>query len=741
MPASYQQYPADGLTSTYSIPFPYLDQAHIHLTVNGAEVPFTWQSPSIIKAVSVPPPGATVVIRRSTPTTPQPVDFSEGSVLDPDSLDALAKFCAFVTEELGESPSQGLGASPSGALDARNLRITRLAQGVDPTDAVNKAQLDAVAANAGTGRKGVTIALLGDSLTAQFSVLDEGPGHILERTLTQMGVPSTVVPCGKAGNTFYRSTTQAIYGSQTAVQKVIATNPDVVLVCLGINDTVNSVDGRTAAQVQADATAVFTQLRASLPAAQIYYVGEVPYARDLTSGQVAALKNSQVIPAQMTRRSTGILAGKYSEEILNDNVDAATQARHSAWTALHTHIKSLPTITGSFDVWVQMIHRAGGGSSDRLHFNHAGGVLAAGYMVRGLRGTPKFTPLLSNSYVWWEDPDSLIAAVISGTQPGPAANDALTNGLHPDMWWSGWPVKFRFTPEVTASAEGVFMWTLEGGPPYAPVQFSADGGAWTANIATTSLSGGILAASGGSLMTTLGLSPGAHAFRYSVGDVALGPFTVTVVDGAGSSGGSYTLPAATAAVRGGVRLGDGLAITEGDKLSISPATSAVIGGVKPGTGLSVAADGSLSVKVATAFATGGVKPGTGLSVAADGTLNVTVSGATEGSWQSLSLAGGWAAYTAAGNYPGLRYRIVGNTMQLSGGIYQVGPTGPALGVTIATLPAGQRPAYTGAAAIAGGSQRLASVVVSSDGSVILSVAGDSTVGNIAFFDGATIALN
>lgn len=76
----------------------------------------------------------------------------------------------------------------------------------------------------------------------------------------------------------------------------------------------------------------------------------------------------------------------------------------------------------------------------------------------------------------------------------------------------------------------------------------------------------------------------------------------------------YTLPAATASVRGGIRVqvGNGLNLT-GDLLSSSApaaytlpvATSSVLGGVKAGTGVNIAGDGTLSV---TGGGTGGTIP-------------------------------------------------------------------------------------------------------------------------------------
>ena len=383
---------------------------------------------------------------------------------------------------------------------------------------------------------GLKIAVIGDSLTVQNAVLDESATHILERTLNQMGVPCTVVPCGKNAHTFFRANTAAIYDGVTSVAKAIAEEPGIVLVILGINDTVNAVDGRTIAQVQADALATFTALRAGLPSALIYYVGEVPYAQGLTDPEIADLTNERVTPSAMTLRTTGILDSRWTAEILSDSVDATTQNRHNDWGVLHTYIKTLTQITESFDMWVQRIHRAGGGGVDRLHFNHGGSVLAAGYLLQGLRLQGVFSGLLNNDYPVWEDPDVLITNVITSTNAGLAANANLGGILHPESWFLGWHVTFRVNSNIKSDADGVILWLLLNGPQSELVHFSFDGGAWQSTGVTSDAGGGAMSAAGGSLLPTLSITPGTRQFRYRVGEIVLGPYPVLVT--AATLGGS-----------------------------------------------------------------------------------------------------------------------------------------------------------------------------------------------------------
>ncbi|GHT69617.1 hypothetical protein AGMMS50239_36680 [Bacteroidia bacterium] len=86
--------------------------------------------------------------------------------------------------------------------------------------------------------------------------------------------------------------------------------------------------------------------------------------------------------------------------------------------------------------------------------------------------------------------------------------------------------------------------------------------------------------------------PEATAYTYGVVSPALyAAFT---------SGTSYTLPAATTTVLGGIKVGSNLSVLADGTLnattySLAPATSSTLGGVKVGSNLSVAADGTLSM--------------------------------------------------------------------------------------------------------------------------------------------------
>jgi len=153
MAKSYVTYPGDGVTTTYTVTFPYLAKSHVHVFLGEEETfSFVWVTDSSIK-LDVPSADL-VTIRRLTPTDPL-VDFTDGSVLTETQLDVANLQSLYVCEETIDAaenslgigvPGGGEGESPNDGenWNALNKRIINLASGKDPQDAVNKAQMDAI---------------------------------------------------------------------------------------------------------------------------------------------------------------------------------------------------------------------------------------------------------------------------------------------------------------------------------------------------------------------------------------------------------------------------------------------------------------------------------------------------------------------------------------------------------------------------------------------------------------------
>lgn len=102
MANSYVTYPGDGVQRDFAVPFPYLDRSHVILSVDGASVPFSWFSDTIVRAAAEPASGSIVGVRRSTPTETRIVEFQNGSALDDDELNLAMKQAFYIAQEAAD---------------------------------------------------------------------------------------------------------------------------------------------------------------------------------------------------------------------------------------------------------------------------------------------------------------------------------------------------------------------------------------------------------------------------------------------------------------------------------------------------------------------------------------------------------------------------------------------------------------------------------------------------------------
>lgn len=139
MAYSYIEYTADGLTSTFTVPFSYVDQDEISVFTNGSEIQnFDFTSQSTINITPAPASNAVVRIQRSTNLTDRAVDFVNGAVLSEEDLDTALIQVFNAAQEAVDKVSETIGKTPDGTFDAQDRRIKNVADPVNDTDAANK---------------------------------------------------------------------------------------------------------------------------------------------------------------------------------------------------------------------------------------------------------------------------------------------------------------------------------------------------------------------------------------------------------------------------------------------------------------------------------------------------------------------------------------------------------------------------------------------------------------------------
>lgn len=81
MPYSYTVIVAGGTSASFGVPFPYLEKLHVHVSVEGVEVPqssLVWTSPGVVALPSMPTAAETVRIWRKTPVDQPEAVFTAG---------------------------------------------------------------------------------------------------------------------------------------------------------------------------------------------------------------------------------------------------------------------------------------------------------------------------------------------------------------------------------------------------------------------------------------------------------------------------------------------------------------------------------------------------------------------------------------------------------------------------------------------------------------------------------------
>lgn len=103
-------YEADGSASTFSVPFTYISKDHVHLFVNGKEMPFHWLNENTVGTYNfIPKAGDIVEVRRITPLDTKLVNFHPSAVLTDEELNIATKQNFFLLQEFEENFNGTIG--------------------------------------------------------------------------------------------------------------------------------------------------------------------------------------------------------------------------------------------------------------------------------------------------------------------------------------------------------------------------------------------------------------------------------------------------------------------------------------------------------------------------------------------------------------------------------------------------------------------------------------------------------
>ena len=145
-------YTGNGSTTTYSVTFPYIEKAHVIVTLDGVTktltTDYTFATSSTITFTTAPASGVIIKFTRSSNRTSRLVDYQDGSTLTEATLDQDGNQSFFMAQEAIDTTENTIGLTGSDEWDADNKRIINVATPTSNNDAVNKTYVDAVAGSA-----------------------------------------------------------------------------------------------------------------------------------------------------------------------------------------------------------------------------------------------------------------------------------------------------------------------------------------------------------------------------------------------------------------------------------------------------------------------------------------------------------------------------------------------------------------------------------------------------------------
>lgn len=144
MALTENRYTATTGQQVFPVSFPYLDAAHVKVTVNGNPTTFGWDTAYAIRLPSMMVGGETVVIRRETPLDAPLVDFASTAVIAEEDLDTAVRQSLYAIQEAYAKLTSGITLGEDGTFNALLKRIRNIGAPMAPDDAATKRYVDGV---------------------------------------------------------------------------------------------------------------------------------------------------------------------------------------------------------------------------------------------------------------------------------------------------------------------------------------------------------------------------------------------------------------------------------------------------------------------------------------------------------------------------------------------------------------------------------------------------------------------
>jgi hypothetical protein len=149
MSYALEQYPGDGSTTNFSVPFPYISTAHVKVRLDSVlqteGVDYTWLNVSTIQMTVAPGASEVLELRRESSRDERIVNYEDASTVTEATLDQDANQLFYIAQEAFDTAENSIQLASDGTWNAANRRIKGVADGTEADHAATKGQLDAAA--------------------------------------------------------------------------------------------------------------------------------------------------------------------------------------------------------------------------------------------------------------------------------------------------------------------------------------------------------------------------------------------------------------------------------------------------------------------------------------------------------------------------------------------------------------------------------------------------------------------
>lgn len=138
--ASYNSYTGDGSQTKFAITFPFIEQAHVNVLLDGVTTgAWTWFDPSTIEFTIAPLDGAQIHIHRVTPVSERLAEFTNGEALLDSELNIAVVQALYASEEAKDRADQSIAIDPATQqYSFTGHRATDMADPMSDQDGVTK---------------------------------------------------------------------------------------------------------------------------------------------------------------------------------------------------------------------------------------------------------------------------------------------------------------------------------------------------------------------------------------------------------------------------------------------------------------------------------------------------------------------------------------------------------------------------------------------------------------------------